>query len=56
MKVSNARGFFCMQNTADYILPLDTDDKLQANYIEKCLEILLNDDSNSLSAAYPEHQ
>lgn len=42
--VSNARNFAVKKSLADYILPLDADDKLQANYIEKCLEILLNDD------------
>ncbi|MBF7090625.1 glycosyltransferase [Flavobacterium sp. ALJ2] len=46
--VSNARNFAIKNSLADYILPLDADDKINKNYIEKCLEILLHNDNTKV--------
>lgn len=46
--VSNARNFGICKSSADFILPLDADDKIDINYIEKCLEILLKDEKTKV--------
>lgn len=46
--VSSARNFGIGKSLGDYILPLDADDKISANYIEECLKILLQDENTKV--------
>lgn len=42
--VSHARNFGIRQSTGDYILPLDGDDKLSANFLSETVPVLTNKD------------